>query len=160
MSVSVKTLKKHTGFSLMELMIVIAIIGLLAAIGIPSYLDYIKKTKVSDLLAVMEAAKSTVVEYYSENNAYPNGSALVSTPQGNVFSALISNNGAIVAQSINLGNGLIVLLSLVPTAPTISSSNPIGVFTWTCGSTDSISSYGPGPSSYAPANCQAKYLSP
>jgi len=68
--VSMKTGKPSTGFSLMELLIVIAIIGILAAVGYPSYTSYIKKTKRSDgTLALLEAVqamercKSTTFSY-------------------------------------------------------------------------------------------------
>lgn len=57
------------GFTLIELMIVVAIIGILAAIAIPAYSDYTKKTKVSEITNGMGAAMSAYQQHYSETNA-------------------------------------------------------------------------------------------
>jgi type IV pilus assembly protein PilA len=59
--------KKQDGFTLIELMIVVAIIGILAAIAIPAYQDYTVRSKVSEGLVLAAAAKSTVAEGYESN---------------------------------------------------------------------------------------------
>jgi type IV pilus assembly protein PilA len=59
------------GFTLIELMIVVAIVGILAAIAIPAYQDYIARSKISEVLAAMGACKTSVTEYAQTNNAFP-----------------------------------------------------------------------------------------
>jgi len=59
--------RTQQGFTLIELMIVVAIVGILAAIAIPAYQDYIARSKVSEALASLAEAKTSVAEYYSTN---------------------------------------------------------------------------------------------
>lgn len=65
---------KHSvqkGFTLIELMIVVAIIGILAAIAIPAYSDYTIKSRISEAASLSGAAKTAVDVYYSENGTLP-----------------------------------------------------------------------------------------
>ncbi len=63
--------KSQQGFTLIELMIVVAIIGILAAVAIPAYQDYTIRAQISEGLSLASAAKAAVVEYYMENGAWP-----------------------------------------------------------------------------------------
>ena len=64
-----KTAQK--GFTLIELMIVIAIVGILAAIALPAYQDYIVRSKMSEPLASLAEAKTTIAEYVAANGQWP-----------------------------------------------------------------------------------------
>jgi type IV pilus assembly protein PilA len=67
-----KTVQK--GFTLIELMIVIAIIGILAAIAIPAYQNYTIRSQVTEGLSLADGWKTAISEYYAQNGAFPTGS--------------------------------------------------------------------------------------
>ncbi|EMT3155890.1 pilin, partial [Neisseria gonorrhoeae] len=74
------TLQK--GFTLIELMIVIAIVGILAAVALPAYQDYTARAQVSEAILLAEGQKSAVAEYYLNNGKWPenNDKAGVASP--------------------------------------------------------------------------------
>src|SRR5215468_4276403 len=61
------------GFTLIELMIVVAIIGILAAIAIPAYQDYTVRSKVTEMINAAGVCKTSVAEYYQSLGAFPTG---------------------------------------------------------------------------------------
>jgi len=91
------------GFTLIELMIVIAIIGILAAIAIPAYQNYTIRAQVSEGLSLMDGAKTAVVEFYNNKGTWPtaNASAGLATNTsitGNYVSQVdVGTNGFIIA---------------------------------------------------------------
>ncbi|EMR8734991.1 pilin, partial [Neisseria gonorrhoeae] len=75
------TLQK--GFTLIELMIVIAIVGILAAVALPAYQDYTARAQVSEAILLAEGQKSAVAGYYLNNGIWPKDNAsagVASTP--------------------------------------------------------------------------------
>src|SRR5579863_10344769 len=73
-------MKLQRGFTLIELMIVVAIVGILAAIAIPAYQDYTIRAKVSEAVVLADAAKSSLAEFRVSNNYWPsnNGASGIS----------------------------------------------------------------------------------
>ena len=94
-----QTLKNKNGFTLIEIMVVIAIIGILAALAVPKYQDYIAKTRIAEGLSLAAAAKLAVTEIYSGKGAADMNEAtqetFKSTTTNSVKEVKIEKTGAI-----------------------------------------------------------------
>ena len=142
------------GFTLIELMIVVAIIGILAAIAIPAYQDYTIRAQVSEGLSLADGAKTALAEFYTNYGHFPsnNGSAGMASAgsiTGNYVSSIDVSNTAGVIQ-ITYGkkansaiNGSQLGLSAVTTSGSIK---------WTC-STSSVTGTKVA-SKYLPSSCR------
>lgn len=73
-------MKQQSGFTLIELMIVVAIIGILAAIAIPAYQDYTKRSYVAEGLYMADSVKTSVSEFYASSGAWPSTNASAGLP--------------------------------------------------------------------------------
>ncbi|EMR8157600.1 pilin [Neisseria gonorrhoeae] len=100
------TLQK--GFTLIELMIVIAIVGILAAVALPAYQDYTARAQVSEAILLAEGQKSAVTEYYLNHGKWPenNGAAGVASSdkiKGKYVESVTVTNGVVTAQMASTG---------------------------------------------------------
>ena len=107
-------MKKQQGFTLIELMIVVAIIGILAAVALPAYQDYTKRSHVTEGLALASGAKAAVQEYYSSEGSWPTNNAaagLAATINGNaVTSVVVAASQITVTFNNKVENGNTILL--------------------------------------------------
>ncbi|HEZ4447147.1 TPA: pilin [Neisseria meningitidis] len=100
------TLQK--GFTLIELMIVIAIVGILAAVALPAYQDYTARAQVSEAILLAEGQKSAVTEYYLNHGKWPGGNsdagvASSSTIKGKYVEKVEVAKGVITATMLSTG---------------------------------------------------------
>jgi len=121
---------QHRGFTLIELMIVVAIVGILAAVAIPTYQDYTKRSHVSEGIVIAGGAKASVAEFFASNGTWPTGNASVGLPAatsitGNAVTSILVNQSQITITyntKVISGNDIVMQ----------ASSASIGTITWSC----------------------------
>ena len=138
------------GFTLIELMIVVAIIGILAAIALPAYQDYTVRARVSELILAVSAGKTPVAEFYQIKNALPNvGSVQIDTQTSKYVRSVRWTGTAIEGQASNeMGNAAANGMQIPMTPSTQAGS---AVLNWACGP----SATSPMPKKYLPASCKS-----
>ena len=136
-----KTIQK--GFTLIELMIVIAIIGILAAIALPAYQDYTIRSKVSELILAASAARTAITEkYQSDQDSANMGSGTVITAFGKIATATVTSAGVVTITGVSAPTSVGTAVSVVLT-PVVNTA--AGTLTWSCTGT---------PSRYMPGSCR------
>ncbi len=128
-------MKKQQGFTLIELMIVVAIIGILAAIAIPAYQDYTIRAQVSEGLNLAGGAKAAVTEFFQDRGTLPgnNSTAGLAEPteiQGKYVAQVTVTAGVIDVQFGNDAHSVITDQAITLTPDT---TNP-GSVAWVCAS--------------------------
>ena len=165
-------MKRHLqqGFTLIELMIVVAIIGILAAVALPAYQDYTKRAKMSEVVLAASACRTSITEIYQSGNASnapgANGwgcEAGAGTSNASVTSkyvAAVTTNadGAIKVTSqgfndSNLDGKFVTLapLSAANTLATFAGNAGSALYGWRCGSSTDGTDL---PSKYLPGSCR------
>jgi len=135
------------GFTLIELMIVVAIIGILAAVALPAYQDYAKRSHVSEGLTLAAGAKTAVTEHYAANGSFPKDNAAA----GLATKTSITGNAV---KEVDVSNGLITITYNAKVADNttlvLSPVTGAGGIQWKCkqGATNPVDT------KYLPANCR------
>ncbi len=121
--------KVQQGFTLIELMIVVAIIGILASLAIPAYQSYTIRAQISEGLNLAGPLKNALASFYNENGAFPadNDEAALETPAsyvGNYIQSMTINNGVVEILYGNDANaqinGHIITLTAIPNDGSVS----------------------------------------
>ncbi len=132
------------GFTLIELMIVVAIIGILAAVALPAYQDYTVRAKVSELMLAASGVRTAISEKFQtdpSNTACAGGGATIPVV-GKIATATVTDAGlvTVTGSTASTSIGQAVTITVTPTYSTLT-----GTITWTC-----VGS----PSKYMPATCR------
>lgn len=172
--------KLGKGFSLIELMIVVAIIGVLAAVALPAYQDYTTRAKVSEAIVAAASVKALISEAYQTNHtpgmtaaAVAFNSTNVASKQSKYISNIVINEGAPWSITVTIlaavRNGIPTLLngSTLTFSPNIQGMIPtagsVGAIDWACGSDTQVAAaarnltnvaVGSLPAKYAPSECR------
>jgi type IV pilus assembly protein PilA len=138
------------GFTLIELMIVVAIIGILAAVAIPAYTDYTARAKVTEAVGALAAAKTSVSEYYISQGEMPANATAAGINTGGLGDYVTSV--AYTKTSATVGEVEVTLTSNITTElngkkfKLVGTGSAQGV-SWACSTTDA-------PAKFLPASCR------
>ena len=137
------------GFTLIELMIVIAIVGILAAVALPAYQDYTIRAKISEPLALMGEAKTTIAEYYIANGVMP-ATAAQAGIRGDISTDIVNSmrfsGNIITAEVADIGGDTATNNLFIFSLTDTSSGSP----EWKCKGAAATSIA----TKYLPANCR------
>ncbi len=135
-------MKSNQGFTLIELMVVVSIIGILASIALPNYQDYIVRTQILDGISIVDGMKKHIKGFYEEHGRFPMDNLEAGIPEpdkliGNYVQRVTLENGAF---HIVYGFKANKLLQgkILTIRPAVVVDSPLSPYTWLCGNDEPV----------------------
>lgn len=148
------------GFTLVEVMIVVGILGVLASLAIPAYQDYVIRTQVTEGLNFAAATRASVAEYYLTKGTWPgNNSAIglgsASSLQGKYVSGVRLSDGGITVTFGNEAHAAVLNGHTVGLTPAVNAD---GEIVWRCGTSPAPAGNTVDSAAQAPTTVEGKFL--
>jgi type IV pilus assembly protein PilA len=125
-------MKKQQGFTLIELMIVVAIIGILAAIAIPAYQDYTIRAQVSEGLNLAAGSKTAVTEFYQDTGGWPGDNTAAGVEAPASINGKYTTSVNIAGASITVTYGAEANTNIAGSTLTLTATDNTGAIEWDC----------------------------
>ncbi len=155
---SIKTIKQ-AGFTLIELMIVVAIIGILAAVAVPAFQDYMARSKITEVISAMSACRTGVTEFATSQNRLPASAdegGCASGAQSKYVANMAVGAGGVITATVRNINKVVdtKTVSFTPTRDTDGTAKTPAkdgetITGWACSS-----SFATGDFKFLPSNCR------
>ena len=129
---------RQSGFTLIELMIVVAIIGILAAIAIPAYQRYVIRTQVAEGLNLSSGAQASVAEYIMENGKWPANNDEAGLPGGTTIRGDYTEQVTVKDNVIVILYGYNAHDDIAGDTVTLTAVDNVGSVSWSCASGGTI----------------------
>jgi type IV pilus assembly protein PilA len=149
--------RMQQGFTLIELMIVVAIIGILAAVALPAYQDYTIRAKMSEVILALSACRTSITEVYQSGGTAPGANSWGCEGVVSKYVGALSTdiNGVVISTVQNISNSVdgscVTLIPMILAGQAADSTANMGegLYGWICGGTGTTVA-----ANYLPGSCR------